>query len=222
MNIIKNLSLLSFSALILFSIISVGNNISTKKIDKEAGSNMSGTKLDTATFGEGCFWCTEAVFERIKGVKSVESGYAGGEVENPTYEQVSTGTTGHAEVSQITYDPDVISYKELLKIFFKTHDPTQLNRQGNDVGPQYRSAIFYHNEKQKELAEQAKNELDQAGVYDKKIVTEISPIKNYHKAEDYHQDYYAKNPNAGYCAFVISPKIEKLEKVFKDKLKDEY
>lgn len=217
----KSLTVIFTGMVIIFTIFAFQNpNITNEKISK--GKNMSETKLDTATYGEGCFWCTEAVFERIKGVKSVESGYAGGDVVNPTYEQVSTGTTGHAEVSQITYDPDVVSYKELLEIFFKTHNPTQLNRQGNDVGPQYRSAIFYHNEKQKELAEQAKKELDKAGVYDKKIVTEISPIKNYHKAEDYHQDYYAKNPNAGYCSFVISPKIDKLEEVFKDKLKEKY
>ena len=177
------------------------------------------TKTDTATFGEGCFWCTEAIFERLKGVISVTSGYAGGAVPNPTYEQVCTGTTGHAEVSQIVYDPDVISYDELLKVFFKTHDPTSLNRQGADVGTQYRSVIFYSNEEQQKKAEYYKDELNKSGAFDKPIVTEITPLKNFYKAEDYHQDYFAKNPNQGYCNFVIVPKIEKFEKVFKDLLK---
>jgi peptide-methionine (S)-S-oxide reductase len=175
--------------------------------------------LQTATFGSGCFWCTEAIFENLKGVHSVVSGYAGGNVQNPTYEEVCTGTTGHAEVTQITYDPSVISYDELLEVFWKTHDPTTLNRQGNDVGPQYRSAIFYHNDEQKQLAEKYKAELDKSGAWDNPIVTEISPLTNYFPAEEYHQDYYANNPNQGYCAFVIAPKLEKFKKVFKDKLK---
>ena len=175
--------------------------------------------LQVATFGSGCFWCTEAIFERVNGVVKVESGYSGGTVENPTYQEVCTGTTGHAEVTQITYDPSVISFDELLEIFWKTHDPTTLNKQGNDVGTQYRSVIFYHNEEQKELAEKYKSELDKSGAWDNPIVTEISPFTNFYPAEGYHQDYYENNPNQGYCAFVIAPKVEKFEKVFKNKLK---
>ena len=176
--------------------------------------------LEKATFGSGCFWCTEAVFERLNGVQKVVSGYAGGTVENPTYEEVCSETTGHAEVTQITYDPKVITYDELLEVFWKTHDPTTLNRQGNDVGTQYRSVIFYHNEEQKQFAEKYKEELIKSGAWDKPIVTEISPINNFYSAEGYHQDYYENNPNQGYCAFVIAPKVEKFEKVFKDKLKN--
>lgn len=174
---------------------------------------------ELATFGGGCFWCTEAVFRELKGVLSVESGYSGGTVENPSYQQVCTGRTGHAEVIQIRYDPAKVSYVELLEVFFKTHDPTTLNRQGNDAGPQYRSAIFYHNEQQKALAEQIKTELNASGAWNRPIVTEISPYKKFYKAEDYHQDYYRNNPSKGYCAYVIRPKVEKFRKVFKDKLK---
>ena len=176
--------------------------------------------FQVATLGSGCFWCTEAVFERLNGVKKVVSGYAGGTVENPTYEEVCSGTTGHAEVTQITYDPKIISYDELLEVFWKTHDPTTLNRQGNDVGTQYRSVIFYHSEEQKQLAEKYKEELNKSGAWDRPIVTEISPLTNFFSAEGYHQDYYKNNPNQGYCAFVIAPKVEKFEKVFKDKLKN--
>jgi peptide-methionine (S)-S-oxide reductase len=175
--------------------------------------------LQIATFGSGCFWCTEAIFERLNGVVKVESGYSGGKIESPTYEEVCTGTTGYAEVTQITYDPSIISFDELLEVFWKTHDPTTLNRQGNDVGTQYRSVIFYHNEEQKELAEKYKTELDKSGAWDNPIVTEISPFSNFYSAEGYHQDYYENNPNQGYCAFVIAPKVEKFEKVFKNKLK---
>jgi peptide-methionine (S)-S-oxide reductase len=185
----------------------------------EKGILMNETRLEKATFGSGCFWCTEAIFENLEGVHTVVSGYAGGHVPNPTYEEVCTGTTGHAEVTQITYDSSIISYDELLEVFWKTHDPTTLNRQGNDVGPQYRSVIFYHNDEQKELAEKYKAELDKSGAWDKPIVTEISPLTNYFPAENYHQDYYNNNPNQGYCAFVIAPKLEKFKKVFKDKLK---
>lgn len=175
--------------------------------------------LEKATFGMGCFWCSEAVFERVKGVETVVSGYAGGKTSNPTYEEVCSGSTGFAESIQITYDPAVITYDELLEIFWKTHDPTTLNRQGNDIGTQYRSVIFYHNEKQKKLAEEYKEKLDKSGAWDDPIVTEIVPFTNFYSAEDYHQDYYANNPHQGYCAYVISPKVEKFEKVFKDKLK---
>jgi peptide-methionine (S)-S-oxide reductase len=179
------------------------------------------SKTDTATFGEGCFWCTEAIFQRLKGVVSVTAGYSGGTVANPSYEQVCTGTTSHAEVSQIVYDPEVISYDELLKVFFKTHDPTSLNKQGADVGTQYRSVIFYHNEEQKKKAEYYKNELDKAGIYNKPIVTEITPFKAFYKAENYHQNYFNKNPNQAYCQLVIVPKLDKFEKVFNNLLKDQ-
>jgi len=188
-----------------------------KGIKMEENTN---TTLDTATFGAGCFWCTEAVFQRLKGVHSVTSGYSGGQKENPTYDQVCTGKTGHAEVTQIVYDPKVITFDELLEVFWKTHDPTTLNRQGADVGTQYRSVIFYHSEEQKNRAEKYKVELDKAGIWNDPIVTEISPLKNFYKAEDYHQEYYNRNTSAGYCSFVITPKLEKFKKVFKDKLKN--
>jgi peptide-methionine (S)-S-oxide reductase len=193
------------------------NARSKKKTETGVTNNMD--NLQIATFGSGCFWCTEAVFERLNGVVKVESGYSGGKVENPTYEEVCTGTTGHAEVTQITYDPSIITFDELLEVFWKTHDPTTLNRQGNDVGTQYRSVIFYHNDEQKKLAEKYKEELDKSGAWDNPILTEISPFTKFYSAESYHQDYYNNNPNQGYCAFVIAPKIEKFEKVFKDKLK---
>lgn len=176
-------------------------------------------KKETATFGAGCFWCTEAIFERLEGVISVSPGYAGGETHNPTYEQVCYGNTGHAEVTQIVYDPDKTSYQELLEVFWKTHDPTTLNRQGADVGTQYRSVIFYHNEDQKLLAEQYKKVLSESNIWPDPIVTEISPLTNYYPAENYHQDYYKNNPNNQYCNFVITPKIKKFEEVFSDRLK---
>ena len=201
-----------------FTIAQSKNKTTDRKatMDTEINTNM---KVETATFGSGCFWCTEAVFERIEGVARVESGYTGGTVDNPTYRQITTGTTGHAEVVQIKYYPDAVSYPELLEIFWKTHDPTTLNRQGADVGTQYRSAIFYHSEEQKKLAEKYKTELNASGAFNDPIVTEITKFDKFYKAEEYHQDYYANNPNQGYCAFVITPKIEKLEEVFKDKLK---
>lgn len=181
--------------------------------------SVNNDNLEKATFGSGCFWCTEAIYERVNGVHSVVSGYAGGKVENPTYKEVCTGNTGHAEVIQLTFDSSVVSYDELLEIFFRTHDPTTLNRQGNDVGTQYRSVIFYHNDEQKNKAEYYKNELDKSGAWENPIVTEISSIMNFYIAEDYHQNYFENNPNQGYCAFVIAPKVEKFEKVFKNKLK---
>ncbi len=177
------------------------------------------TKLDTATFGSGCFWCTEAIFERVKGVQKVVSGYAGGTTENPSYEQVCTGKTGHAEVCQILFDPSVVSFPDLLKIFWKTHDPTTLNRQGADAGTQYRSVIFYHSDEQKKLAEHYKKELDLSGAWENPIVTQIVPFTKFYSAEGYHQNYFANNPTQGYCSFVIAPKVEKFEKVFKEKLK---
>ena len=203
------------------SIFGCQHKLKDEKRDKikVKGELMDSTEFQKATFGSGCFWCTEAIFENLNGVHSVVSGYAGGHVLNPTYEEVCTGTTGHAEVTQITYVSSLISYDELLEVFWKTHDPTTMNRQGNDVGPQYRSVIFYHNEEQKKLAEKYKAALDKSGAWDKPIVTEISPLTNYFPAENYHQDYYNNNPNQGYCAFVIAPKLEKFKKVFKDKLK---
>lgn len=203
------------------AVFSAGCKPKTNNLTKPGNADMTEqtARLDTATFGEGCFWCTEAVFERLKGVKSVTSGYSGGTVPNPTYEAVCTGKTGHAEVTQIVYDPEEISYQELLIVFFRTHDPTSLNRQGADTGTQYRSVIFYHNEKQKDLAEFAKKKINEEKLYDKPIVTEISPFKAFYKAEDYHQNYYDNNPSQGYCVYVIAPKLEKFEKLFKDKLK---
>ncbi|MBX7151224.1 peptide-methionine (S)-S-oxide reductase MsrA [bacterium] len=182
--------------------------------------NMS-NPLDTATFGAGCFWCVEAVFQRLKGVQSVTSGYSGGNVDNPTYQQVCTGQTGHAEVCQITYDPKQIGFLDLLEVFFQTHDPTTLNQQGGDHGTQYRSAIFYHNDEQRQLAEKVKTELNAAGAYPNPIVTEIAAFKKFYKAEDYHQNYFNANGNQPYCSYVIKPKLEKFKKVFKEKLKKE-
>ncbi|MCC7232470.1 MAG: peptide-methionine (S)-S-oxide reductase MsrA [Bacteroidia bacterium] len=176
---------------------------------------------DTATFGAGCFWCTEAQFQLLNGIISVTSGYSGGNVKNPSYREVCTGRTGHAEVSQIVYDTSKISYEELLEAFWKAHDPTQLNRQGNDTGTQYRSVIFYHNEKQRLLAEQYKKLLDASGAFDAPIVTEIVPFTAFYKAEDYHQNYFNENGEQPYCRFVVAPKVEKFKKVFKGKLKDE-
>jgi peptide-methionine (S)-S-oxide reductase len=181
--------------------------------------STAAVKTDTATFGTGCFWCTEAIFQQLEGVLKVTSGYSGGHVVNPTYEEVSKGTTGHAETCQIIYDPGKISFDELLKVFWQTHDPTTLNRQGNDEGPQYRSVIFYHNAVQQEKAVYYKDEINKSGAFSKPIVTAIEPYKNFYSAEDYHQEYYANNPNQPYCYFVIRPKLEKFEKVFRDKLK---
>ncbi len=175
--------------------------------------------LARATFGSGCFWCTEAVFQQLKGVQSVVSGYTGGTVKNPTYRQVCDGTTGHAEAIQVTYDPAVISYKDLLEVFWQTHDPTTLNRQGHDVGTQYRSAIFYHTDEQKQLAEEYKRKLDASGAFAAPIVTEIVPAGEFYRAEDYHQNYYQDNPRQGYCQMIIRPKLDKFRKVFAGKLK---
>lgn len=177
-------------------------------------------KTEVATFAAGCFWCVEAQYQQLKGVEKVESGYIGGHIENPTYKQVCTGETGHAEACNIYYDPAVISYDELLAAFWIAHDPTQLNRQGNDVGTQYRSAIFYHNEEQKQKAEEYKKKLDEEKAFNGPIVTEISQYTKFYKAEDYHQNYYNDNPSQGYCVFVVKPKMDKFRKVFQDKLKD--
>lgn len=191
----------------------------TFKQMNEQKANGPEKKMEVATFGAGCFWCTEAQFQQLEGVEKVESGYTGGQVENPTYKQVCTGTTGHAEVTNIHYDPTQVSYDELLAAFWQAHDPTQLNRQGNDVGTQYRSSIFYHNEEQKQKAEEYKRRLNEEKAYDKEVVTTIEPYEKFYKAEDYHQNYYNLNSNEGYCTFVIKPKLDKFRKVFKDKLK---
>lgn len=176
-------------------------------------------KYELATFGQGCFWCAEAIFEQLEGVVKVESGYSGGKAASPTYKEVCSGLTVHAEVVQITFNPNKISYDELLEVFWKTHDPTTLNRQGNDVGTQYRSVIFYHNEDQKRKAEAYLKKLNAEKVWNAPIVTEISPFTKFYKAEDYHQEYFVNNPEQAYCRFVIVPKLEKFEKVFKAKLK---
>jgi peptide-methionine (S)-S-oxide reductase len=175
--------------------------------------------LEKATFGAGCFWCSEAVFQELKGVKSVVAGYSGGKVVSPTYAQVSTGTTGHAEVVQVTYDPEMISYEELLKVFWKTHNPTTLNRQGPDVGTQYRSVIFYHGDEQKELAEKQKQKLQDEHEFSRPIVTEITRFDAFYPAEDYHQDYFKLHGRNPYCARIVRPKVAKVKKEFKDKVK---
>lgn len=203
--------------IILLAMVGCSNTSKQRPIAKEVF--MQDSSYQKATFGGGCFWCTEAIFERVKGVVHVESGYSGGNVPNPSYEAVCTGKTGHAEVIQITYNPAIVSYDELLEIFWKTHDPTTLNRQGADVGTQYRSVIFYENDEQKSLAENYKKKLSDEKIWSDPIVTEISQLKAYYKAEEYHQDYYENNTNKGYCSFVITPKLDKFEKIFKDKLK---
>ena len=174
-----------------------------------------------ATLGGGCFWCLEAIYNELKGIIKVESGYTGGPVPNPTYKQVCTGTTGHAEVIQITYDPNIITFKEILQIFFTMHDPTTLNRQGNDVGTQYRSIILYHNQNQKKTTDQVINEITQARIWNAPIITQIIPYNIFYKAEEYHQEYYKKNPEQSYCRIIIAPKIAKLRKQYFEKLKKE-
>jgi len=196
-----------------------GSNVPQKQNQTMIQSEQDNVQLETATFGGGCFWCTEAVFQRVKGVQSVVSGYSGGKISNPTYHEVTSGMTGHAEVVQLRFDPDVISYIELLEIFFKTHDPTTLNRQGADVGTQYRSVIFYHNAQQKELAEKVMEALDREKIWNDPIVTEITESQAFYKAEDYHQNYFKNNPNQAYCQFVIVPKLNKMEKLFQELLK---
>jgi peptide-methionine (S)-S-oxide reductase len=183
------------------------------------GSIAMKEEHEIATFGGGCFWCVEAIFERVKGVHKVESGYSGGTVSNPDYKMVTSGTTGHAEVVQITFDPAVVTFLELLEIFFKTHDPTTLNRQGADVGTQYRSIVLYHNEQQLKLTQQIILELDSEGIWNDPIVTAVEPFEQFYSAEAYHQEYFENNPNQGYCRVVINPKLQKLEKIFKEKLK---
>ena len=210
-------------AIISFLLLAFAGN-THKEIPNNHTKNMTNSEsndaLQLATFGGGCFWCTEAIFQDVDGVEKVESGYMGGTTKNPSYKEVCTGKTGHAEVIQVTYDPKKVTYDELLEIFWKTHDPTTLNRQGADVGTQYRSAVFYHNDEQKRLAEKYKKELTEAKAFDQPIVTEITRASVFYKAEDYHQNYYNLNGNAPYCSVVIQPKVEKFKKVFKEKLKN--
>ncbi|WP_414618174.1 peptide-methionine (S)-S-oxide reductase MsrA [Dyadobacter sp. 32] len=216
-----------FTLIFLCCVVVISCAQSEKKQKRKANNeaavmdekNIDTAGMEVATFGTGCFWCTEAVMESLEGVKKVVSGYEGGMIANPSYEEVCTGKTGHAECVEVTYDPKVISYATLLEAFFRSHDPTSLNKQGNDVGTQYRSVIFYHNADQQQLAEKARTELDKSGAYPKPIVTEITKAFKFYIAEDYHQNYFANNPDQGYCAFVVAPKLDKFKKVFKDKLK---
>lgn len=213
---VKKISGVLFTALTLVLFLSAVSQAQPNNTT----DTMNSTTMEEATFGAGCFWCVEAVFEEVKGIESAVAGYAGGELPNPTYRQVSSGQTGHAEVARITFDPSVISYEQLLEVFWHTHNPTTINRQGADVGPQYRSVIFYHNEKQKEIAEKSLERTDQSDLWEDPIVTEIEPLSNYSVAENYHQNYYENNPNAGYCQVVIAPKLKKFRKEFSHLLKD--
>lgn len=192
---------------------SAQENLSKKSVEMESNNRAE------ATFGAGCFWCVEACFADLNGVISVTSGYSGGHKKNPTYKEVCDGITGHAEIARVVYDPSIISYEELLEVFWFVHDPTTLNRQGNDVGTQYRSVIYFHDEAQRELAEKFKKKLNESGAYEKPVITEISPLINYYPAEDYHQNYFENNPNQPYCSSVVRPKVEKFRKVFSEKLK---
>ena len=209
-----------FGILLAFAIFSYSTacNSSNKKTTMNS-EKISETKIDTAIFGAGCFWCVEAVFQQIKGVEKVESGYTGGTVKNPSYKEVCTGQTGHAEVCRILYNPDEVTFEELLEVFWGSHDPTTLNRQGNDAGTQYRSAIFYTNENQKVTAEQWKLKLNEEKAFENPVVTEIVPEKDFYAAEDYHQNYFNENGEQPYCALIIKPKVDKVKKVFAAKLK---
>ncbi|MBN4062231.1 MAG: peptide-methionine (S)-S-oxide reductase [Flavobacteriales bacterium] len=212
----------AISICLIISLSTISCAQSNEQKTESPQNSESNPELDMnmlATFGSGCFWCIEAVFQELEGVEKVVSGYSGGFVDNPTYKAVCNGTTGHAEVCQITYNPNTISFDELLEVFWKTHDPTTLNRQGNDVGTQYRSAIFYHSEEQRQLAEKYKKKLNESGAWDSPIVTEIASFDKFYEAENYHQDYFDLNVNQPYCQFVIQPKLDKFRKVFKDKLK---
>ena len=185
-----------------------------KKSKTMESKSLENNQLKTATLGAGCFWCVEAVFQQLKGVKEVTSGYSGGHIKNPSYKEVVRGNTGHAESVQIKYDPNMVGFEKILDVFWKTHYPTTLNRQGADIGPQYRSVIFYHNQEQKEIAEQSKEKMEQSGYFNDPIVTAIDPYRNFYVAEDYHQDFYKNNPNQPYCRFNIDPKMEKMQEQF--------
>ena len=208
-------------AILLLSSFQCSNANTLNTSSMTTTSSTSIATQDTATVGGGCFWCTEAQFQQLKGVLSVRSGYAGGKVSHPTYREVCSGLTGHAEVIQVVYDTTLLSYQDILEAFWMSHDPTQLNRQGHDTGTQYRSVIFYHNETQRQLAETYKQKLNTEHVYEHPVVTEISPFTTFYPAEAYHQNYYNDHPEQGYCQFVIQPKLEKFKKVFHDKLKSE-
>lgn len=213
------------TACLTFGLACNRENIPMAELNEPAANTADAREAEPigteqATLGGGCFWCIEAPLLQLDGVEQVVSGYAGGDVPNPTYEMIGTGATGHAEVVQVTYDPAKLSYSDILEVFFTIHDPTQLNRQGADVGTQYRSVIFYHDEKQKEIAEQRVRQLDEAGAFDRPIVTEISPLPEFYRAEDYHQNYYAQNSQQPYCQMVVRPKIEKVREVFADKLRE--
>jgi len=202
---------LTFITTIILSLTAMNPTSLDKEIDNSAENE---NEYETVVLGAGCFWCVEAIYQRVNGVEAVESGYAGGHVENPTYNQVVSGKTGHAEVAKVTFDPDVITYEEVLEVFWHTHNPTTLNRQGADVGTQYRSAIFYNSLEQKQIAEESMKKTDASGLWDDPIVTEITPLSNYSTAENYHQNYFNNNPNAGYCSIVIAPKVAKFKKDF--------
>lgn len=203
-------------AALLVCVLIAGLSFASAELNED--SSKTNEIMEKATFGNGCFWCTEAVFQRLEGVTEVVSGFAGGHTENPGYQQVITGETGHAEVVQVTFDPEVISYEVLLEIFFRTHDPTTLNRQGADIGTQYRSIILYHNQQQEQSAREIINELDQAEIWPDPIVTQVVPFEVFYPAEEYHQNYFNRNPEQAYCQVVILPKIQKFKKLFKDRL----
>lgn len=192
-----------------------------QKHNSENKETSMNNNLDSATFGAGCFWCVEAVFQNLKGVHKVEAGYSGGNTKKPTYDDVCTGTTGHAEVTRITFNPKIISFEQLLEVFWRTHDPTTLNRQGADVGTQYRSVISCNNDEQRKLAEESKQSADSSGLWKEPIVTEISPLGEFYKAEEYHQNYYSNNSNQPYCSAVVAPKLKNFFKEFKHLLKNE-
>lgn len=216
---LKRISIILSCIATVFLSCNAKNNNSNNTLFTETTTIGMNTVTDTATFGTGCFWCTEAIFQSLKGVLKATSGYSGGTAANPTYEDVCSGRTGHAECIQVIYDPKLISYDELLKAFWESHDPTTLNRQGADVGTQYRSVIFYHNQEQHHLAMNYKKKLNDERAFSSPVVTEISPAAKFYPAENYHQDYFRLNGHAPYCQFVIAPKLEKFKKVFKDKLK---
>src|SRR6056297_2023468 len=203
--------------LVTFAVVLTFENV--QSINNSKTMNEQNNELKTATLAAGCFWCVEAVFQNLKGVEKVVSGYSGGHVKNPSYREVCNGKTGHAEAIQLKYDPKVISFEQILDVFWKTHDPTTLNRQGPDIGTQYRSVIFYHNDLQKRIAEDSKNQMNRSGYFNKPIVTAIEPYKNFFVAEENHQNFYKNNPNQPYCRFRIDPKIDKLQKQFNDLLK---
>lgn len=220
MRVVRNLGLVVLLAGAAYT--SCGQQQHEEAVQMQMSNNQASQgsqQVEVATLGAGCFWCVEAIYQELDGVLSVESGYSGGAVANPSYQQVVSGATGHAEVCQIRFDPAKCSYEDVLKVFWQIHDPTTLNRQGNDVGTQYRSAIYYHDERQKTLAEQSKSALDAANVWPNPIVTEVTPFAEFFKADDNHQNYYRRNPSQPYCTAVVRPKLEKFRKVFKDQLK---